>query len=161
MSNSKSVTDAFSLYTCDTDDLLAEMKDALGDISKVEIWGNLVMIGVFARPHKTTRGILYGGTAKEDVWQGKVGVILMIGPDAFPEKAETFGGRKPQVGDWVWHNANEIVVQHFLAGPGHKMREENHPTDGLKKTRDWTGWPVRIVEGRCIYGRVTPPEMML
>lgn len=156
----KQVTDAFSLYTTDLEDSVKEMDEALGDISGLEVFGNEVLIGVFCRATKTKSGFMVGSIAKEDVWQGKVGRILKIGPDAFPENDATFNGRKPEVGDWVYHNINEATIQHFYAGPGSQMRVDKGPA-GSDQVRGWSGWPIRLVVGSRIYGRVTRPETIL
>ena len=166
---SKQVTDAFSLFDIDVPAAKKEMLEALGDIRGFEVWGDQVLLGVFVRPARTKGKIIYGGVAKEDIWQGKVGLILAIGPDAFTEADKTFNGRKPEVGDWAWHNVNEITCQHFLAGPGfikhtYKVDKDGRlDPDGVREedVRDWTGWPVRVVAGRNIYGRVDNPGILL
>lgn len=164
MTAMKLVTDAFSLYNTDLKDRVAEMMEALGDLDGLEVWGNEVLLGVFCREARTKGGLFVGAIGKEDVWQGKVGMILKIGPDAFPEDSKTFNGRKPAVGDFVYHNINETTIQHFYCGPGSKMREHNIGTDkhpDTKRLRDWEGWPIRLVNDRRIYGRITRPETIL
>lgn len=163
----KVVTDAFSLYDHNVKELVAEMDEALGDISGFEVWGAEVLLGVYCRESITSGGIIIeGSTSKEDVWQGKVARILAIGPDAFTENAKTFNGRKPAIGDWIFHNVNDVTIQHFFKGPGSKMR--NHVAkDGkgnvmhTQKAREWDGWPIRLVSASRINGRVARPETIL
>lgn len=167
MTAMKLVTDAFGLYDHNLADLTKEMDEALGDLSGFEVFGNEVLLGVYCRETVTRSGLLVGNTiSKEDVWQGKVGRILAIGADAFPEDAKTFNGRKPEVGDWVYHNVNETTIQHFYSGAGSKMRVTETKDDkgrviDTNQNRGWKGWPIRLVSGARIYGRVTRPETIL
>jgi co-chaperonin GroES (HSP10) len=75
--------------------------DAAGDISGVELAANQVLLGLYTRPEKTASGIyLSDQTRKEDEYQGKVGLVLKVGPQAFDDQ-EYFKGWKVEVGDWV------------------------------------------------------------
>lgn len=48
------------------------------------------------------------GTAVEDKWQGKVGLVMKLGPIAFKDDAtHDWGGVAPKVGDWVIINVSE------------------------------------------------------
>lgn len=62
-----------------------------------------VLIGIYVRPDKTAGGIYISDRQRtEDVYQGKVGLVLKKGPLAFTDDANHhFGGRIPDVGDWV------------------------------------------------------------
>jgi co-chaperonin GroES (HSP10) len=68
----------------------------------VEGWkvqAELVLIATYLRPEKTQSGIFLPEKARgEDEYQGKVGLIIMMGPDAFKGDPEE---TKPAVGDWV------------------------------------------------------------
>lgn len=50
----------------------------------------------------------------EALWQGKVGLIIGMGPLAFKDEGELkFGGQKFEIGDWVqWdiHDARQFVI---------------------------------------------------
>jgi co-chaperonin GroES (HSP10) len=49
-----------------------------------------------------------GGTTGEDKWQGKVGLVMKMGPIAFQEDdAHQWGGIAPKVGDWVIINVSQ------------------------------------------------------
>lgn len=65
--------------------------------------GAQVLIGVYQRPEKTAGGIILTEKSKdEDMWQGKVGLIMDMGPLAFTEdETHTWGCRRPAIGDWV------------------------------------------------------------
>lgn len=53
-------------------------------------------------------------TQDEALWQGKVGLIIGMGPLAFKDEGELkFGGQKFEVGDWVqWdiHDARQFTI---------------------------------------------------
>ena len=79
------------------------IQELAGDLSKCEFAGNLVLVGIYLRPEKTAGGIIRPTTNKEeDVFQGKTGLILTMGPDAFrnPETGELYE-QHFDVGDWV------------------------------------------------------------
>lgn len=58
----------------------------VGDLSGVEVIGDMVLVGIYIRPEKTAGGIIRPTTNKqEDVWQGKVGLVLKRGPDSFKD----------------------------------------------------------------------------
>jgi len=56
----------------------------IGDISKVELFNNQILVAVYIRPQKTKSGIyLTDKTTDEDRYQSKVGLVLKKGPTAF------------------------------------------------------------------------------
>jgi co-chaperonin GroES (HSP10) len=72
----------------------------LGD---VEVLGARVLVAVYVRPKQSAGGIyLPDRTVDEDKYQGKVGLVLALGPIAFQDDAtHRFGEIKPEVGDWI------------------------------------------------------------
>lgn len=72
-------------------------------IDHVRVTGPDVLIGVYMRPEKTAGGVWLSERAREeDIFQGKVGVVLKMGPLAFVEDGKhTFGDAVPKIGDWV------------------------------------------------------------
>jgi co-chaperonin GroES (HSP10) len=113
--------------------------DFVGDLSDIEIIGDRVLIASYMRPEKTAGGIIRPDANKaEDVWQGKVGLVLKCGPDAFIDPAsgdpydQTF---KP--GDWAL----------FFIGDG-KALEVNKA-------------PCRIVRDVHLFAKVKTPEKYL
>lgn len=129
-----------------TDKAKSEILGAVGDISDIEIFGSQVLVAPYIRPGKTRGGVIVpGDAAKEDTWQGKVGLILKVGPTAFASaKPESYGGRIPGVGDWVFHDVKDCFQMH-LKGAGAKRAEG----------RDFDGWPGRLVYAADLYGRLT------
>lgn len=81
----------------------AEIRNAIGDLSKVDIFFNWVLVAVYKRPEKTKSGIyLTDDSRKEDEYQGKAGLVLKKGVQAFVDDANTFfQGQNVNVGDWV------------------------------------------------------------
>jgi len=87
-----------------------EILDDIGaQISTVQVLGARVLVGVYVRPTKTAAGIiLTDKSADEDKYQGKVGLVLKLGPIAFQDDAtHRFGDIKPKVGDWVVFNVGD------------------------------------------------------
>jgi co-chaperonin GroES (HSP10) len=98
----------------------------IGDVSGFEVMGDRVLVGVFMRPEKTKGGIIRPDANKEeDVWQGKVGLVLKLGPNAFvnPEDGSSYEQRV-DVGDWVV----------FKVGDGWQLEVNKMPCRMIKDT---------------------------
>ena len=78
-----------------------------------------VMCAIYRRPTRTKSGlIITDQQQEEDIWQGKVGLILKMGPLAFSEDTDHhWGGKIPQVGDWVLWRVGDTFT--FLLGDVH------------------------------------------
>jgi len=124
------------------DDPKRAILDQLPDISDLEIFHNQVMVATYIRPERTAGGIFIPDkTLAEDRFQGKVGLVVKIGPLAFKDDAVAkFGGVEIQEGDWVFYRAS----------------------DGMEFfSKDRTGGvPCRIFEDTQIKGRVSDPAML-
>lgn len=81
------------------------IRESVGDLSKINLMGNRVLVGIYIEPEKTQGGIILStGTIKESVWQGTVGLVLKLGATAFRDEPETstyFHGQGVKEGDWV------------------------------------------------------------
>lgn len=77
--------------------------DMLGDLSKLEIYGQRVLVATYIRPEKTKSGIfLPQKTVGESQFQGKCALVVAKGPGAFVNDGGTdFHGQNVNVGDWV------------------------------------------------------------
>ena len=75
----------------------------IGDISDYELFHNRILVGVYQRPKKTAGGIhLPDQITKEETFQGKVGIVLKVGPGAFvDDQLNKFHGMSVKEGDWV------------------------------------------------------------
>lgn len=83
---------------------------ALGDISNYRIFNNQVLLAIYERPEMTAGGVLLTArTRKEDEFQGKVGLIVAMGPAAFQPSPETghFKTGGPGMHDWVAIRASD------------------------------------------------------
>lgn len=183
-----------TIHHDDPGEAAKEVIDAVGNLDDFVIFGAQVLIGVYVRPATTRGGFIIGAdTTLEDVWQGKVGLILKIGPTAFnvppvpatplltnfpevehsrlqaeyaralqdrSEALAVFGGRAPQVGDWIYHRAQD-AFQCSLKGPGSKNAKIKRPDGDMEDARKWQGWPCRLVYGADIYGRVALPQVIV
>lgn len=57
-----------------------DILDKLGDLSQFEIASNEVLLAIYQRPEMTQGGIILTHNAlKEDIYQGKVGLVVKIG----------------------------------------------------------------------------------
>ncbi len=83
--------------------------DELGDISEIELFHNQVLAAIYIRPEKTKSGLyLSNNTREEDKWQGKVGLIVKTGPDAFKDDTgKWFNGVNINVGDWIYFRPSD------------------------------------------------------
>lgn len=116
----------------------AEILEAIGDISYLEIMHNQILVGIWMRPERTAGGIiLTEKTVDEDKWQGKVGLVLKVGPTAFVnDSANDFKGQSLSVGDWVIYRTS----------------------DGF--SIDVNGTHCRLLEDVHIKGRVNDPSII-
>lgn len=109
-----------------------EITEKIGDLSKIELFGPEVLVATYVRPEKTAGGIIQTSkTRDEDNWQGKVGLVLKTGSDAF------FGdGRDLKVGDWVFYR----------------------PSDGFDMQVN--GVRCRLLKDNSIRGRLPNPDIL-
>jgi hypothetical protein len=73
-----------------------EILDKLGDISSYEIPYNYLLIAIYQRSQRTPSGLYKTANAvKEDVYQGKVGLVVKLGTTV------EFKSTPVAVGDWI------------------------------------------------------------
>ncbi len=73
---------------------------AVGDLSKEEVLWDLVLIGTYIRPEKTSGGVFRPiDNIKEDEYQGKTGLVLKLGNDIADPVVN--------VGDWVVYSIKD------------------------------------------------------
>lgn len=82
------------------DDLRAEVS---GLIEQTEVLGPWILVALYKRPDKTAGGVYLTDRVKdEDIYQGKVGLILKMGDMAFvPDENHQWPEKTPAVGDWI------------------------------------------------------------
>ena len=112
------------------------IREEMGDISDIEVFHNQVLVAIYIRPEKTKSGLyLSAQTRDEDKYQGKVGLIIKKGADAFvDDSGKWFKGVKLDVGDWIYFR----------------------PSDGWQITVH--GQLCRILDDTDIRGRIPGPD---
>lgn len=95
------------------DEIMEAVGPYLGDIEPL---GASVMVVVYERPDRTKGGILLADrTREEDLYQGKVGLVVKLGNLAFVEDEDhVWGGRTPKAGDWVCYRVGDTFP--FIVG---------------------------------------------
>lgn len=104
-----------------------ELLKRVGDISDIEIFHNGILVAIYHRPKaiqlaggKTLHlpDNLAGKTG-EDRYQGKVGMVIAKGPQAFvPDERADFAGIDVSVGDWVVFRRSDGWDMTLVRGPG-------------------------------------------
>jgi hypothetical protein len=80
-------------------------------------------------------------TQREDGWQGKIGLVLALGPSAFIDDGRyTFAGFAAKIGDWVWYTSTDGTDQDF------------QPTGSFERV------PFRLLRDFEIRGKVPRPD---
>lgn len=102
------------------------IKEAVGDLSDVDVFHNLVLIGIYKRPEKTKGGIIVSERSKqEDIFQGIVGYVLKVGPAAFKNDAHNdFHGVTVKEGDWVLFRPSDSKVTISVNGEACRLLED-------------------------------------
>lgn len=85
------------------DDPKQAIIDAVGDLSGVEVFTDLVLVGTFIRNERTKGGLILPPThLQEDEFQGKVGLVLKSGPIASGDwETGDEIGQNAEPGTWV------------------------------------------------------------
>jgi co-chaperonin GroES (HSP10) len=126
----------YMVMTHDVDPKEAILKD-IGDINDIEIFNNQVLCAVYVRPEKTKSGLYITSTSRdEDKIQGKVGLILKMGPAAFEDDGQWFANTQFNESDWVVFR----------------------PSDGWSITVN--GVLCRIIDDVNIRGRIQHPDQV-
>lgn len=89
-----------------------ELMKKVGNLKDVELFGNRILVAIYERPetaqYKSLKLHLTDTTRKEDVHQGKVGLVVKMGPIAFKDDDQVqFHGQKVEVGDWVVYRVGD------------------------------------------------------
>lgn len=126
--------------------------DAAGDLSDYEVFHNLVLVATYIEPPKVLKGpngedIIFHKTDRglaEDRFQGKVGLVLKVGPTAFQDDGiAKFGGVEAKIGDWVIYRPSD--------GTELFIRDRRKSNEGL---------PCRLIEDVFVRGRTKDPSLI-
>lgn len=101
------------------EDPKAAIMKRIGDLNDIDVLFNLVLLATYIRPEKTTGGIYRPSVnIDEDVWQGKVGLVLKKGANAFLDDERTkFLGQNVAPGDWVMYRVGDALPFDFRGVP--------------------------------------------
>lgn len=115
------------------------MDELNGAQDKIDLFGARVLVATYRRPEKTKGGILLTDKAKdEDIYQGRVGLVVRKGPFAFKDcEGSHFGGKTVEIGQWCYYR----------------------PSDGIGIALN--GVHCRIIEDVMIDGVVSHPDLVL
>lgn len=115
--------------------------EKLGDIRKKKFSGLQVVVATYTRPKETKKGGLVrtDDTLAEDIYQGKVGLIVAMGPQAQAFLDVAFGGEEdaPHMHDWI----------HYRSLDGHMLTIN--------------GQECRILEAKAVRGSTDAPDDIL
>ncbi len=92
-----------------TVDPAKDLRDRLGDLSKIEIFNSQVLVAVYVRPEKTASGLYMTDNHRdEDRHQSKVGLLVKKGSSAFDDPTGAwFKDAKFDLGDWLVYRASD------------------------------------------------------
>lgn len=123
-----------------------EILDKVGDLAGVDVFGSDVLVAIYRRPEKTKSGIILAdSTREEDKYQGKVFLILKMGPLAFvDEDGNRF--RDLKEGDWVVARTSDGWAVTLNSAQGFTTRE--------------SAIDCRIITDINIRLRVTSPDLI-
>ena len=95
------------LNATDPDQCVALMREAhlraFGDVSQIEVFGDQILVMSFVQPERTAGGIIITDKAHDEArFQGKAGLVIAMGPQAFEDDSVLrFGGQRVSINDWV------------------------------------------------------------
>lgn len=107
-----------------------------------DVFGADLLLAIYCRPEKTSGGIILTDNAQgEDLYQGKVGLVLKVGPLVHERNKDLdlwFAGELPAPGDWVVVRVGDTYA-FDLQGKKEKVR-------------------CRLVEAKQLRGRIAKPD---
>ena len=123
----------------------AALLNSAGPLTDYEIFHNLVLVATYVPSEKIGSIIVPDKSMMESRFQGKMGLVLKLGPLAFKDDAVArFGGVTIEPGDWVMYRPSD----------GIELFIKDHA--GLAND----GLPCRLIEDTLIKGRVTDPSLI-
>lgn len=116
-------------------------------VAKIKLLRNRVLVATFIESEVSKGGIIKPPkTLDESRFQGKVGLVLKLGPMAFEfDDPEHLRSEKPRVGDWIFYRASDATEC------GVKINSERWPNHG-------TGVLCRHIHDDLVVGIVDDPE---
>lgn len=134
---------------------------------ELEVFGRQVLCAVYIRPLLNPRSGIQSSDKhqQEDIWQGKVLMVLRCGPDAFRGedsyiKAMFGESGAPKPGDWLIANANTGLSINIKGEGGTRVTAEDRRGE-QEKLYPMDGWACRIVPDDLFIGRVLKPHTVV
>jgi co-chaperonin GroES (HSP10) len=126
-----------------------DLQNRIGNIEDIEIFHNQILVATYIRPEKTLGGlILPNSTRDEDKYQGKVGLVIAKGPEAFVDDTITqFRGQNVNIGDWIFYRMSD----------GWQFTIKGNPTRDNPKGE----WHCRMLIDRDIKGKIPHPDRLI
>ena len=116
-----------------------EILDKLGDLTGLQVFHNDVVVATYLRPNTTKGGIILTDNYRdEDRIQGKVGLVIGVGSNAFEPDGTWWSEGAPKIGSWVWYR----------------------PSDGFALTLNGKEGHCRVLKDTSIRGTVEHPDMV-
>lgn len=97
----------------------------VGSLDGFHLIGNQLLVGIYVR-EKMGSIIVADSTKQEDIYQGKVGLILKTGPKAFDRDWQKLYGDNviPKAGDWVTFKVYDSWQQKINGEPCRQMNDD-------------------------------------
>jgi co-chaperonin GroES (HSP10) len=104
-----------------------DIQKIVGDLSGVQVKWNMVLVATYIRPSKTSGGIIRPDiNVAEDEWQGKVGLVLKLGPMAYRDDEETqFNGEDVKIGEWAVYKVGDAWSVNINGYPCRIVRDSS------------------------------------
>lgn len=134
----------------------------------LELFGRDVLVAQYVRPleNPKTGWTTTGAKQREDAIQGKIVMVVALGPSAFDGddayKAATFGpGGPPKVGDWLMTRATDGHPTNICGEDAEVVKYEDRHGE-RHNAYDWeSGWPCRVINDENFMGRVLNPHSVV
>jgi co-chaperonin GroES (HSP10) len=96
----------------DADPKEAIWNDVGRHVGAMRVMGARILVAVYVPPEKTKSGLYLTSKSRDEAnYQGKVGLVLKLGPLAFQEDpTHRFGPDTPKPGDWVVFSVGETFA---------------------------------------------------
>ena len=90
-----------------------ELLKTIGDISDIEVLNDRILIAIYRHQGTTKGGIITTArTEDESDYQGKVGLVLKVGPLVNTPGKDQTRGAELRIGDWVVVNPSSGLSMH-------------------------------------------------
>lgn len=135
----------------------------IGSLNDIEVFGRQVLVAMYVRPPQKANGLyMTSKQQEEDIYQGKAGLVLKVGPGAFQGDQSyisgTFGTRgAPVLEDWVFIRASSGFPLNLIGEGAQRIKVASFGGREIDMF-DWDGWPCRIVDDEAFIGRINKPH---